>query len=305
MTNDLRAILIASLAALAACGTPPEQTPPDEGPEEGHVCGGEEAPETYIIRSLAFVPADGRVSEGLDIDGVVSDQSDPIGCYKEDYTSPDGREGIDNQFATLLPALELAGGGDEAIAGIFERTIESGNVLLMLGTRRVDDPVDDECVAVSLWRASGEPLIDALGEVERGQTFELDEEQDAFHLTDATLSGGTFEAGPFELDLPMTIDQFDIFMSIKDARVAFEIEDDGVVRGYIAGGVLVEDIVGIVEVVGGAGGNVLDLVVRQVKRNVDVLPDAEGKCQAISIALAFEAVPAFFYSDYDVSIPDE
>ena len=294
----------ASLAALAiGCGTPPQDEPPVTTAEE-HPCGGSAEPNLHIVRTIGFVGADGNVSEGLDLDGVVSDASDPTGCFKGDYVSPEGTEGIDNQFAALLPALELAAGSD-SINGLIERSIHSGNLLLMLGARHVDDPIDDECVAVSVWRAKGEPLIDGLGEVTRNQSFDIDQDVPSFHFTELSLDDGYYEAGPFDFDLPIVIDNFDLFLSLKDARLRYRVQPDGSAKGILAGGLLQDDLTGIIEVVGGASGAVLNLIETQVARNRDLLPNEEGQCQAISVSLAFEATPAFFYTDQDSSIPTD
>jgi hypothetical protein len=298
--------LAASLALTTlafGCGAPPEAEPPAQTPD-AHPCGGSAEPDLHIVRSIGFVGADGDVSEGLDLDGVVSDTSDPAGCFKGDFVSPEGTEGIDNQFAALLPALELAAGSD-SINGLIERSIHSGNLLLMLGARHVDDPVDDECVAVSVWRAQGEPLIDGLGEVSRNQSFDIDPDVPSFHFTEVSLADGYYEAGPFDFDLPIVIDNFDLFLSLKDARLRYRVQPDGSAKGILAGGLLQDDLAGIIEAVGGASGDVLALIETQVARNRDLLPDAEGRCQAISVSLAFEATPAFFYTDQDTSIPTE
>ncbi len=301
--RHLHAPCLALIALAIACGTPPEDAPPADT-EPAHPCGGSSEPDLHIVRTIGFVGADGNVSAGLDLDGVVSDASDPSGCFKNDYVSPEGTEGIDNQFAALLPALELAAGSD-SINGLIERSIHSGNLLLMLGARHVDDPVDDECVAVSVWRAKGEPLIDGLGEVSRNQSFDIDDEVPSFHFTEVALADGFYEAGPFDFDLPIVIDNFDLFLSLKNARLRYTVGPDGVATGVLAGGLLQDDLAGIIEAVGGASGDVLNLIETQVARNRDLLPNEDGQCQAISVSLAFEATPAFFYTDQDSSIPTD
>ena len=87
-----------SLGLLAALGSGCAP----EGPST--VCTSSPA-QTWIVRELQFareVEGPGRVAEGFDLDALNGQT-----CRIRDYTAPDGRGGIDNQLAALLPLIEM------------------------------------------------------------------------------------------------------------------------------------------------------------------------------------------------------
>lgn len=304
-----RQLLPSSVLLLMLCGCglgAPQEKLPEPAPtieeEAPHPCGPETEPQMLMIRWLQFEPAEGDVTRGVDIDGSVTQTGDETGCGRADFISPSGEEGIDNQFARVLPALGAVG-GDAAIQGVFERTINSGNFLLMFDLRRLEDPANDECLEFHMWRAKGQPLVDAQGRIESGQTFDRDLESPTTHIYDATVEDGVYVAGPLSLNFPLVIDAFQLRLSINDAKIRFTRDEDGLVRGVIAGGVPLEDIQGILEEIGGAGGTVFDIVFRNVAKNADLAPDEEGICQQISVSLGFEAAPAYFFADAEPTPP--
>ena len=87
--------------------------------------GVSEGPErawTGVITEIKF----GRrsLSESwTDIDGRVR-RRPAESCFRPDMTSPDGVEGIDNQFAKIPPLVEAVGG--EAIEGLVQGIINQG-----------------------------------------------------------------------------------------------------------------------------------------------------------------------------------
>ena len=86
------------------------------------------------------------VSLGVDIDQRVSSGDDAQSCFRSDLVSPDGEEGIDNQFAKILPLVEAVGG--EAIEGLAQGIINQGRLLIMFQLSALDDSTlsNDSCV---------------------------------------------------------------------------------------------------------------------------------------------------------------
>ncbi len=264
-------------------------------PVEAHPCGGALEPQTLVIDSLWFVGAEGDVSEGVNIDGRVSDRSDETTCKQPDFTAPDGTEGIDNQFARLLPALETVAGGD-SVQAVIQRTINSGGVLLALELARLDDLEDDVCVEVTVSRAAGQPSIGANGLLEEGQTFERDTEIPATFIGDATFDGGTLRAGPFNLELPLVVDGFELLIQIQQANVVGRFDDDGRFQGIIAGAIVVPEFVESLNEIE-ASADVLRLVGNLLNNLADLAPNADGKCEHLSITLGISATTGFFFED--------
>lgn len=264
-------------------------------PVEAHPCGGVLESQTLVIDSLWFEGADGNIAQGVDIDGRVSDRSDDVTCNQVDFTSPDGTPGIDNQFARLLPALETVAGGD-SVQAVIQRTINSGGVLLALELARLDDLSDDSCVEVTVSRAAGQPSIGANGLLEEGQTFERDLNIPATFIEDAVLSDGTLRAGPFDLELPLVVDGFELLIQIEHANVIGSFDSYGRFQGIIAGAIVVPDFVESLNEIE-ASADVLRLVGNLLNNLADLAPNAEGKCEQLSITLGISATTGFFFED--------
>ncbi|MEZ4461225.1 MAG: hypothetical protein R3E66_16200 [bacterium] len=291
-------IFILCVVFLAGCvdyvDNSPATTPTVDPVVDVNACGVAGPPQTVVVTELMFVGATGNVTVGLDLDGRVSDRQDASSCRQADFVDADGNTGIDNQFARLLPALESVAGGD-SVQAVVQRTINSGNVLLMFDLQRVDDPVDDACVEVTVGRGIGQPVIGGDGFIEPSQTFDHSDDPDTF-VPDATLSAGVLDAGPFDLSLPVVVDTFDVLVDIRDARLRATIAEDGSMTGLIAGAISVPEFVASIETID-ASGDVLSLVSTALNNLADMGKDGDGVCRGLSISLAFRATPAFFFED--------
>ena len=127
------ALLVLAFSALIACESELTPTPTvaheGTGLSEGEPRGGDARPEaaevaavsvpfegdlsarpeglTLVMSRIIFVPEEIplQVVDGFNLDGLESDGSSEAGCYLADLRSPDGEPGIDNHFASILPAL--------------------------------------------------------------------------------------------------------------------------------------------------------------------------------------------------------
>jgi len=292
--KQITIILVAGLLGISCVDfAAPNET--QVAPVDLHPCGGELAPRMLVIDRLWFIGAEGEVSEGLNIDGRVSDRTDDETCNQVDFVSPDGTPGIDNQFARLLPALEGVAGQDSVLA-VIQRTINSGGVLLALELDRLDDLRDDECVEVSVSRAKGQPSIGANGLLEEGQTYDRNTEIPASFIEDATISGGKLKAGPFDLEMPLVVDNFELFIQIRNATVVGQFDDDEKFQGLIAGSIVIPEFAASIEAID-ASADVLRLVSNLLYRLADLAPNDEGECEELSITLGISAVPGFFFDE--------
>lgn len=288
--------LAAFLCVLAsACGPPPAEEQPPEETSEVHACGPSHEPQMAVIRKLDFIRADGEVSRGMNLDMHVSAPDSSEGCFKGDYITPEGVEGIDNQFARLLPAIESVGGA-EGFESAIQRAINNGDVLLGLQLHRIEDIEQDACLEVQFQRLTGRPTIGAIGLIEPGQTFDPDLEAPSSSVDDAWIEGGTLQAGPFELKLPMQIGNFQLLMTIYDARIEARVLEDGSIEGMMAGAIEVAEILALLETIED-GTDLLGVIRSVLSRSADLDKNEEGKCQKISLAVDFEATPAFLFAD--------
>lgn len=247
-------------------------------------CGDPAETRVAIITSLDFArqDEDGR-SPGFDLDGVEGT------CNKDDLLHPDGTPSIDNAFSHLLPALEATEA--VAITGLISDSINAGELLLMPEMSRVDDDMDDACVDMAIWRGDGTPMLGTDGQVLQDQSFARIEDIEPAWVPGATLANGVVGGGPFEMDLPIQVLDFNSIFSLSQGQMRIEWHDDGTVSGEFGGAIPLAQILEITNYAIDFG----DLLEDLLNLAADMDPDASGDCQSISLTFTFEGRTAFFY----------
>lgn len=237
------------------------------------------------------------VAEGVDIDGLDSNSTQEQGCYTDDFVSPDGRRGIDNQLAELLPLIEDFV-GSENIDAILEGAIANGQLLIVLNVEGVDDVHNDDCVDVSIGAGTGTPFLDSEGSYVAYQTFGFDRDlAPVSHLPFGRIENGILHAGPADVVLPVRILDAEFNLNLRGARFRMAIEHDPLgggfsLNGFGGGGLAVADLQDIV--VGlNIGDDVMGAVVPLLEGLTDLGLDASGECDQVSAALRIETTPAF------------
>lgn len=297
----VRLFLVLVVAATLGCVdrgvTDPGQ--PDSGmgkPDatDENACGIASNQHNLVVRHVTFAGEDEPgVTRGLNLDGRVSEPGDAETCGQQDFVGPDGTEGIDNQFAELLPALDLVASFD-SVQALIDRTINSGGLLLTFEMNRVESFENDECVEFTFSRGAGVPTIGADGRIEAGQTIDRDESSEPVRVDSVTLADGRIVAGPIDLSIPFTVDTFDIQLTIRNATIDANFDPDGNLEGIIAGSIVIPEFVEAISDIE-ASADVLDLAARVLQNEADLARDESGQCQQISATLVFEAVPVFFF----------
>jgi hypothetical protein len=248
-----------------------------------------------VIDTMAFAAADesGRVA-GFDLDGRTSPAGERDSCGHGDAVDPEGREGIDNQLATLVPLFELAGIG--AAEGLIQGAIADGGLILMLQVDGVDSLEDDPEVTLMLRAGTGVPLLGTDGKLLAGQTFALHPESPDSVAPVARIQGGVLEAGPFFLRLPISVFGVSYTLTMHDARIrATWTEDGGMVEGVLGGAVPYDDLLEVGRIAAMDDGSVLPTIELLFEDAIDMAPDEEGVCTRISGAFRFTAVSGFLF----------
>ncbi|MDI1442878.1 hypothetical protein [Polyangium sp. 6x1] len=266
-------------------------------------CGGEEAlgpsscetGETYgaITTKLAFSRlVSPTVAPGFDLDGRTSDVTDSLSCGKADFKDSEGRSGVDNQLAPLVPEVEKFVG--DAIDGLLQGSINDGQLVILMEMENVDDFTNDACVNFSVQVGVKRlPTLGTDGVIEAYQTFEPDPTATRSHVTNARIENGVLETGPFALAIPLAIFDVAFTLNVQDARFRFAIDEEHKLKGYLGGGVLPQEILD-----GVADGDGLEDLLPQIKvlleANTDLAYNEDtGKCEQLSATLDIEGVPAF------------
>jgi hypothetical protein len=253
-------------------------------------------PRVFVARDIAFaVEGPDGVSDGFDLDGVVSAEGDPAGCGQPDFVAPDGRPGIDNRFAVLWSAVvELIG---DAAEGLVRGAINSGTLLLIIELRGVDDPREDDCVDVNLILGAGLPDVGTDGYITSGQTFDIDTAAPFTTVPCARVRDGVLEVGPFDGALRMSVLEVNADLRMHGARIRGPLAPDGSFDGLMGAGLEIDQIVEVANSTDNIPDEVQGLVETLVGNLADLARDEFGDCRHISAALHYQGVSAFLYED--------
>jgi hypothetical protein len=266
-------------------------------PEEAIVADSCEGGETYtwVMTGMFYTRRDDNNNvAGFDLDDHVSDAGDDEGCGHADLEDPDGNEGIDNAFSGIVPALEATEAA--AVEGLIQDSISQGELLLLFQLTGVDDPMNDDCASLSVYRGEGEPMIGTDGTILDSQSFSRSALPPNSTIEQVSIVDGRIEARGLEMVLPIQILDVALTFNIDDAAIQLDIAEDlSGVSGFFSGGVPVEDILVLTEEED--IGDITALVKTLVTGVADLFPDEDGVCQELSIAFEVEATTAFFYGD--------
>lgn len=250
--------------------------------------------QTFVVSTLAFTRVDAETGRapGFDLDGVISDGNDEGSCFKKDFTSPEGQEGIDNQIATFVPELEAILG--DAVDGLVQGAINNGELLIMLQVDGVQDLQNDECVDLRVSLGEGTPSLGTTGIIEAYQTFDPDPSGEVSVGRRGKIEGGELTIGPFDLAVPIAIFDVAFTMHVYDAylRLTVDAEDGTLKGGHLGGGIIPQEVLDGVKD-GGGVAQYLPILSVVLNQSTDLAPDAEGTCQQVSVALQLSAVEAF------------
>jgi len=287
--RELTSILTAGLLlSLSACR---QAADPDAEAALG-TCedGGETA--MVVVSALRWSRVEDGVTRSFDLDG----DGGSDGCGVPDYEDPDGNEGIDNVFGNLVPALELT--EFSAVEGLVAQSIASGELLITMEVAGLDADLseagDDACVDISLGRGAGAPLLGTDGTLLPWQTIDRGVDLAPVEVQGLSMEAGTIVARPIDVDLPLTVFDVEMLFELKDGAFRLDAHEDGTYTGYFAGGVDVDYVLSIADG-NGVSQDLYDMMVGLITGVSDLAPDENGDCQQISIALEFDAVPAYFY----------
>lgn len=272
------------------------------GPDGSNICS---QPDKFSHAAYPLVASKHGI--GLDLDGG-SPGAD--GCTHENFQSPTGEQGIDNQeYRAMGCTLEFRGkdgqGGDQ-LTGMrqFHNSGEWTQVILLKG---VDSLVNDPDVEVIYANTADRPELDSKGNFLRGQSFTVSEEG-ARHrnVLHGRIVDGVLTTDPTDIRLAQTWGQGgarDIrgnrsqYHYIK-GRLRLSFQSDGALRGLVGGYRPIFDVI-VSPALGGIGSAVVAGIdcaseYAALQKAADGVRDPKtGQCSAVSSAMRIEAIPAF------------
>jgi hypothetical protein len=248
----------------------------------------------FLMNTLTFPFAVSTgVVRGFDLDDNVSDGTKPEDCDWEDFVSPDGMQGIDNQMARLTPLFEPAGLGQAF--DYLESSIEDSGFFHLFELRGVDDLVNDDEVELIYELGGGSALMDPEGNLVPNQTMCVQNDSphlvaDSARIVDGVLLAEfnvlTFMFSMFERVYPFVF---------TGAHFKARFNEEGhLVEGLIGGTLAMSDLLALVAKGAQNTGGLLGPMTALLTPLGD-MPSGDGPCAALSSVFDFSAIPVFFF----------
>ena len=256
---------------------------------------------------------DVHVNGGIDLDGQVSrvtGRASPGTCSHDDFTTFDGRKGVDNQFfraVGCMPSFQPTG---SSVPWAIEMLTGSWGILIALAG--VDDIHNASEVEMDI-NANADPIKLSPNRVPLAYATYTIHQDPRFHShVKGRIVNGVLTTEPFDLALPKITNNVHFVRTLKHARIEATLSSDGVLDGYIAGYTPVADMYdfqfalrnGTTETgtpspprrasIGKSLGFTCRGIFHALQQLADGDPDpATGRCTSISTQYHFQAIPAF------------
>ena len=195
------------------------------GPNGEDVCINPE-----VVKDPPMLTVEGPISFGKNLDGNTDGSATAKTCAHENFVSPSGEPGIDNQMYRLIGCIYgwREDGQVEINANEMRRT--SGLAMILIEVADVDDPRNDDEVTVTFYRSIDQFVLDSAGQVLPFSSYRVDYTGDKPRYGDS-LKGSivdgvlTTESGPVRL--PFYGNYNYMHPVIRDMSIRLEIAADG------------------------------------------------------------------------------
>ena len=267
------------------------------GPNGEDICINPE----LIADDPPLLTVEGPISFGKNLDGNVDGQATRNTCAHENFVSPTGEQGIDNQMYRLIGCIYgwRDAGQIELNANEMRRT--SGLAMILIEINDVDDVRNDDDVTVTFYRSIDQFTLDSTGKVLPFSSYRVDYSEGRPRYGDS-LKGSivdgvlTTESGPVQL--PFYGNYNYMHPVIRDMSIRLEISEDGSnAKGHAYG---YYDVEQFLYMVGGLGPVIstanfsCPAFFEATYKLADGYPDPEtGQCTHISSAFEINSYAAF------------
>ena len=249
----------------------------------------------------------GRLARGMNLDG--SDGDAPNVCRHENFTSPVGETGIDNQFYRVLgcvhgwrPKPSYLGGHWETFHVGARRSGETTTVIEITG---VDDERNDASVEVNFYASADATVFDTQNRGLPFVSYTATDDPKYRARAHGRIKDGVLETDPADVRLAFSYgvtDKEHTGYYLRGARLRLELKPDGTAKGMIGGYFDVDTAFAtyfnsrpgpFMPRISSSFGWSCPAVYQALHDLADGYPDETGKCTAISTAYDIEAVTAF------------
>jgi len=238
----------------------------------------------------------GRFSEGLDLDGTLDGHATPKTCAHQKFTSPDGTQGVDNQWYRLMGcAAGFRGNG--VMEEVINSGIRDGGQAILMEVGGVGDIRNSPEVTVVFSRAI-DPLVKGPTgtDILPGGSYRAADNYR--YVTHGAIKDGILTTEPIDIHFPFFQIPIEEDRYLRDMRLRVSLSPDGAhAKGLLAG---YYDLDSLWSYLGRNGGEApighysCPAAYEAAHRLADGYPDPKtGACTALSAAFDIEAVSAF------------
>jgi hypothetical protein len=247
------------------------------------------------FESPALRTIQGKVADGMPLDGTNTANT----CTHTQFTSPEGKPGIDNQLWRAMGCIRGWRKGAD-IEKYAHDNIRAGEYTILLEVTGMTDPRNDDHVQVGIYSSTDQASIDAAGNVLPDSSLQIHVDPRYRAVANGRVVDGVITTDPIDLRLKYrSAGYVDTEFFIRGARLRLEMQADGSAKGMIGGYYDVETLYdGFVRQPQVVTSVLLayscPAVYSALNQFADGYPDPKtGKCSAISTAFRLEAIPAF------------
>ena len=245
--------------------------------------------------SLPFRAVEGKVSLGFDLDGNADGGATENTCPHQNFVSPEGAPGIDNQYYRFIGCEKFVHGGQhhaDENAKIRMAQYQINRVLLELSS--VDDVTNDDDVVVTLYRGKDSLVVDSAETAVAWQSQRIDPTIPPVRLTGKIVDG---ELVTEPADVYWEGIAFERRLLVRGMSLRLEL--DGVrAAGWRVGYVDAAQLWQSYSNTARWGGNIYGASAPSAYQALHELADGfkdpkSGKCTALSSARKYEFVRAY------------
>ncbi len=257
-----------------------------------------------IVQDPPLKLVEGKISYGMNLDGNADGNPTPKTCSHNNFMSPDGAQGIDNQMYRLLGCVYGWRDSGYIETNANGELIDTSQGVILIEITGVDDKLNDDNVTVRMHRANDVLPKDTQGEILPYASYRVHDIPGYGKPARGQIVDGVLTTDPIHASLPYYGNLTHSEIDLKDMRLELNLANaDERVKGMIAGYRDVENFWsyfrkgGYMAVTGQFSCPAMYIAAHQL---ADGYPDPEtGNCTALSSSYSIEAIPAFVISPKD------
>ena len=255
-----------------------------------------------IVEDPPLKIVEGKISYGMNLDANVDGSPTSNTCAHNNFTSPGGLTGVDNQMYRLLGCIYgwRDSGYIETNANGELRDTSQGVILVEISG--VDDRHNDDSVVVRMHRANDILPKDSRGNILPHASYRVHDIPGYGAPANGRIVDGVLTTEPIEAFLPYYGNLIHSEIHLKDMRLELDLESgQDRAKGMIAGYRDFDnfwDYIRKGEYLSVTGQFSCPAIYVAAKELADGFPDPDtGECTALSSSYSIEAVPAFVIRD--------